>query len=94
MSSRNPLSHHLTKVPIAVKMLLLTLFISIALWSVLEQHQLQDLRRAFLTEVQRELNDEAKDDRRLFDQNVRTIHNATKLISIQKPFLDYLAQLP
>ncbi len=94
MSFSASLQRHLTGKSIAVKMLLLTLIISATLWWALDRIQLQDLRRAFLAEVERDLEKEATDDRRLFNLNVRAIHNATKLIVGQKTFLDYLKQLP
>jgi len=86
------LINQLNKIPIAVKMLLLTMFISIALWLVLDKYQLQDLRQAFLTETKHDLTKEAIEDRIHFDRGVRSINIAAKLISIQKPFLDYLAK--
>jgi signal transduction histidine kinase/ActR/RegA family two-component response regulator len=89
-----PLRRHLKGTSIAVKMLLLTVTVSVTLWWALDRIQLQDLRRAFLAEIERDLEKEAQDDRRLFDQNVRSTHNATKLIISQKTFLDYVAQLP
>lgn len=94
MPLHNSLRRHLTRSSIAVKMLLLTMIISVALWWMLDRIHLQDLRRAFLAETKRALDKEAQDDRRLFDQKVRTIHSATKLIISQKTFLDYITQLP
>lgn len=94
MSFSHSLRRHLTGASIAVKMLLLTMIISAVVWWVLDRIQLQELRRAFLAETAQSLNFEAQDERRMFDQNVRNIHNATKLIISQKTFLDYLDKLP
>ena len=94
MSFRRYLHRHLSSFSIAGKMFLLTLIISAFLWWVLDWIQLQDLRKAFLAEIKNNLHKEAMADRRLFDQTVRTIHNASKLISTQKSFLDYVSQLP
>jgi len=94
MSFNSSLRRHLTGTSIAVKMLLLTMIVSVVVWWVLDRMQLQDLRRAFLAETEQALNKEAQDERRMFDLSLRNIHNATRLIINQKSFLDYLDKLP
>ncbi len=88
------LSRHLSGRSIAVKMLLLTLGVSTALWWVLDQIQYRNLKHAFLVEIQQTLEKEARVDRNVFDQKVRAVYNATKLIASQKRFLDYVMHLP
>lgn len=80
----------MSKLSISVKMLLLTLSVSVALWWLIDFMQLQELRRSFLADTKRELNKDDRANHQQFNDNVRSIHTAAKLITSQKNFIDYL----
>lgn len=79
--------------PLTVKMLVLTLVISTISWVVLDYFQSQAIREIFLAELTKELEIQAKDDRILFDQHIRSFQQAAKIITSQQRFQSYLTSV-
>lgn len=80
----------LKRIPLAVQAMVLTLLVGTTVWLVLDVIQGRGVRDLLLHELSDELNDRAKEDRRVFDRHVQGIHHAAKLIVEQRRFWDYL----
>jgi len=88
MFPNKPLS--LRRIPLALQTVALVLVVGILVWLVLDSIQGQELRETFLAELSNELNERAKEDRRIFDRHIQGIHDAAKLIVEQKQFWDHI----
>lgn len=77
-------------ITLTIKMLVLTLIIGLSVWFILDKIQEKELRRTFVIELSKELREHAREDRRLFDRHIQSIHNMARLIISQKNFTDYI----
>ena len=85
-------SSHSTRggVPLALKTLLFTLLIGTSVWLVMDWLQREELRLTFFDELAAELEEQSREDRRLFDRRVQWVRHASRLIGAQRRFLDYV----
>ncbi|OQW92986.1 MAG: hypothetical protein BWK79_13510 [Beggiatoa sp. IS2] len=79
--------------PLTAKVLVLTLVIGAVTWVILDYIQNQDIRKFFLAELAKELEVQARDDRTLFDQHIRSFQQAAKIITSQQRFQTYLTSV-
>jgi len=77
-------------VSLTVKVLVLSLLISAVVWTLLDYKQSRTLWQLFVTELTKELEKEAKENRLFFDRQVQSHHIAAKLIMSQQRFHDYI----
>ncbi|MCP4699928.1 MAG: GAF domain-containing protein [Gammaproteobacteria bacterium] len=77
-------------ISLSVKVLILTLLISILVWKALDIIQSKDIREFFFAEHKKELERQSKADRQLFDHHVEKHHQGAKLIVSQKRFQTYV----
>jgi len=80
----------LKKIPLALKVLILTLLTSGAVWLVLDHFQTIKLRDLFIAKLAEDLQIHAKQDREYFDKHIQKIHQAAKLITAQYDFQSYV----
>jgi len=76
--------------PLALQAMALVLVVATLVWLVLDSIQGEELRETFLAELSNELNERAKEDRRVFDRHIQGIHDAAKLIVEQQRFWDHI----
>lgn len=79
--------------PLTAKVLILTLVIGVVTWVILDYIQNRNIREFFLTELAKELELQARDDRALFDQHIRSFQQAAKIITSQQRFQTYLTNV-
>jgi len=81
----------LRRVPLAPKLLILTLLVGAVVWGVLDYTQSKKLKTLIEESMSRRLAQQAQDDRIRFDDYVVSYYRAVKLIVSQKDFVDYVA---
>jgi PAS domain S-box-containing protein len=81
----------LRRIPLAPKLLILTLLVGVVVWGILDHTQTKELRRIFETNLARRLAEVAQDNRMRFDNYVGSYEQAAKLIASQKSIIDYSA---
>ena len=86
-----PRPRFLQRIPLTVKMVLVTLIVGFCAWGVLDYFQTRTVRGIFLAQLEERLNLEAQEDRIRFDNYVKAHHQAVKLLASQKRLVDYLA---
>jgi len=85
-----PKKYSLKKIPLAIKVLFLTLLISSIVWLVLDHFQGIKLRELFIAKLAEDLQIHAKEDREQFDKHIQNVHQAAKLITAQYRFQSYV----
>ncbi len=76
---------------ITLKVSILTLLITMIVWIILDYVQNQDIQQLFFTELSKELEKQAKEDRFFFDHHVQSHHQAARLIVSQQRFQEYVS---
>lgn len=72
------------------KMVLLTIFIGLLLWALLDFVQSSKLQKIFYVQLVEKLTEQAMDDRIKFDRNINFYHKSVKLFVAQKNLSDYV----
>jgi len=86
----NQINSILQRIPLAIKMLILTIAVGIAAGGVLDYFQTKKVRDIFYAELLERLNRESQDNRIHFDNYIATHNKAVKLIISQWQFIDYI----
>ncbi len=79
-----------SRVPLTMKMVVLTLVIGLIAWILLDHIQTAKLRNIFYAELAENLGNHAMEDRLSFDRYVKTFQESAKLFVTQKNFSDYI----
>ncbi len=90
MSNSTVSNGFLRSISLTVKSLLLTLTVGMIVWVILDYLQGKDIQELFLYELLEGLENQAKEDRALFDKHIQSHQKAAKLIVSQKRFQDYV----
>lgn len=85
------ISNFFNRIPLTVKMVLLTVIVGISTWASLDYFQTRTIRGIFIGQLKERLNREAQEDRIRFDNYIKAHHQSVKLIASQKQFVDYIA---
>lgn len=80
----------LRRIPLAFKMLILTVMVGLISWGILDYFQSRQLKAIFDAYLTEQLNIQAQEARVRFDNYVEAHHAAVKLSVSQKRFSDYL----
>lgn len=78
------------RVPLTVKMVVLTIMTGLIVWLVLDYALTSKLRKMFHTQLTERLGQYAMEDRLSFDRFVKTFQGAVNLFISQKNFIDYV----
>ena len=78
------------RIPLTMKMVLLTFIVGISAWAVLDYFQTRTVKSIFLTQLKERLNLESQEDRIRFDNYIKAHHQSIKLIASQKKVIDYI----
>lgn len=78
------------RIPLTMKMVLLTFVVGISAWAVLDYFQTRTVKSIFLTQLKERLNLESQEDRIRFDNYIKAHHQSIKLIASQKKVIDYI----
>ncbi len=80
----------LQRIPLTVKMVLLTVVVGIFTGAVLDYFQTRTVRNIFVAQLKENLNLEAQEARIRFDNYIKGHHQSVKLIISQKQLADYI----
>lgn len=83
-------SRFLHRIPLTMKMVLLTFIVGISAWAALDYFQTRTVKNIFLTQLKERLNLESQEDRIRFDNYIKAHHQSIKLIASQKKVIDYI----
>ncbi len=78
------------RTPLAIKMVLVTVFVGVLVWVVLDYVQSRKLRDIFHAQLSERLSQQAMKDRLNFDKHVKAHLQLVKLFVSQKKFSDYV----
>ncbi len=81
------------RIPLTLKMLLLTFIVGIVGWSILDYIQTARLKSIFHAQLVERLGKQAAGDRILFDRYVMDHHQAVKVLASQRRLIDYLEDI-
>ena len=85
-------SNILRRIPLAPKLLALTLLVGMVMWGILDHAQTKKLRQIFESNLAQRLAVRAQDNRMRFDSYVGSYEQAAKLFSSQKSIIDHVAR--
>ena len=77
-------------ISLTVKISILTIIIGVSVWIALDNVQNKDLQQLFSTELRKELEQRAKEDRLLFNHHIQGHRLVAKLILSQRNFQEYV----
>ncbi|UCH79838.1 MAG: EAL domain-containing protein [Nitrospiraceae bacterium] len=80
--------HH--RFPLTLKMLTLTITIGLAAWAAVDIIQTRHINHFFKEHLDKQLNDQALEDRLRFDHYVKTFHQSVRLFVTLEIFSDYI----
>jgi PAS domain S-box-containing protein len=83
----------LDRIPLTVKMLLLTLLVGVATWAALDAVQTGNIEQTFRAYLESQLAVQAESDRASFDERFKSHAHAAKLFISQERFNEYLDRL-
>lgn len=86
-----PLYDSFSKLPLTVKMLLLTLLIGLGSWIILDSVQNDVIRQLFFNQLKKELQTRAQENFFFFDHHLRTHQQSVKIIVSQQRFQTYIS---
>ncbi|MDH5189997.1 MAG: GGDEF domain-containing protein [Gammaproteobacteria bacterium] len=78
--------------PISIKMTLITILVGTMIWLVLNHIQTAQFTSLFQERLQDRFSKNAEEDRYRFDQSVKALHRAAKLLSEFSPLVHYIEQ--
>ena len=93
MKPQNPqgiISSLQRRIPLTLKMVILTFVIGSVGWIVIDNIQTENLRNIFRTQLTDSLKKQALDNRLAFDNYINAFHKSIRIIVTQKKFGDYI----
>lgn len=81
---------YLRSIPITAQGIVITLFVSVLAWGLLDHFQSRALRGIFLSQIEQRIDSEAQEDRLRFDAYIKAHHDSVKLLVYEKNFTDYV----
>jgi PAS domain S-box-containing protein len=80
----------LRRLPLTLKLILLTLAGGLLVWKGLDELQTREIRELLHDEVSQRLNEQAREDRLLFDEHRRGYYQALKLFASQRRLVEHV----
>lgn len=90
INAKVPIRDWRHRVPLTVKMVVLTIVAGLVVWLVLDYAQTEKLRNIFQSQLTERLGRYAMEDRLSFDRYVKTFQGAVNLFISQKDLIDYV----
>ncbi len=81
------------RISLTLKMLLVTIIVGAATWSLLDLLQPRTIDEAFNTALSERLNEDEIENRMRFDRYIKNFHQNAKFIISQKQFYDYIKKI-
>lgn len=81
------------RLSLTVKMLVFTVIVGLLVWSILDIIQTRELKSTLRAQLKNRLEDQARHDRGLFDDLIRSFSKAARLFASQKNITHYLENL-
>lgn len=90
MSMKSRIADLHNSIPLPMKMVVLTIIVSLSVWVALDYFQTKELRSIYHAELTVQLNKEAMDSRSGFNRYVKSFQDTSILFVTQKKFSDYI----
>lgn len=87
------LSNYTNRISLTVKMLAFTILVGMLVWSILDIVQTRELKNTLRAQLKNRLEDQARHDRGLFDDQIRSFSKAARLFGSQKNMTNYIDAL-
>ncbi len=80
-------------IPLTLRMLLITVMVGFATWSVLDPLQTRNISKTFNIQLHDKLQEDAHESRLFMNKYIQSFHQITRLIISQKIFYDYIEEV-